>query len=317
MSVRVTVEGAVAFVRFERPSPSFASLALLAALWRALARLERDPAVRVIVICNARDGEFLAHLEIEEFEAMLTAARRIPSLLIAPALVLLRAAVALLARWPGLADRLLPEADPRALRRMASVVQLCAFDALERSSKITVAAIEGPCIGCGLELALACDLRVASDRPDVILGLPEARVGMVPGFGGTQRLGRAVPPGMAAAMLLRGELIAAGRAHRIGLVHELLPASDFTPALGALLHPLARRSPESVRAIRRAAVTALPSRSGLFEELHLVAKLARSDALTRAMREYRAFLDDQLARMDEPGAFAAAVAAMDEAESEA
>ncbi len=314
MSVRVTREGAIATVRFDRPSPSFASLALIDELRRVLARLERDDAVRVIVLRGARDGEFLAHLTIDEIEAMLEVPRRIPRALRSVAILLLQLAVVLLRGAPRLVDRL--AATSRDRLQMASVIQFLTFDALERTSKITIAAIEGPCIGCGLEMALACDLRVASDRPDVLIGLPEARIGMIPGFGGTQRLTRAVGPSTATAMLLRGQLYEAAAARRIGLVHELLPAERFEAGLAALLEPLARRSPESVRAIRTAVRAAAPAtRDGLFEELRLVADLSDSDTLERSMRAYRAWLAVRLEHLD-PEAFATDVAALDDAERE-
>ena len=90
------------------------------------------------------------------------------------------------------------------------------FDRLEKLEAVTLAAIAGPALGGGLELALACDLRIAATTTR--LGLPEARVGMIPGAGGTQRLPRLCGPGVAARLILGGEVIDGREAERLGLV---------------------------------------------------------------------------------------------------
>lgn len=90
------------------------------------------------------------------------------------------------------------------------------FNRLERMPCVTIAAINGPALGGGLELALACDLRIATMGAK--LGLPEARVGMIPGAGGTQRLPRLCGPGVANRLILGGEIIDGAMAERLGLV---------------------------------------------------------------------------------------------------
>lgn len=90
------------------------------------------------------------------------------------------------------------------------------YNRLERCEAVTIAAIGGPALGGGLELALACDLRVASTAAKI--GLPEARIGMIPGAGGTQRLPRLVGPGIAARMILGAEILDGGEAARLGVV---------------------------------------------------------------------------------------------------
>ncbi len=100
------------------------------------------------------------------------------------------------------------------------------LDRLEQLPTPSVAAIDGVAFGGGLELALACDLRVASDRAR--LGVPEIKLGLLPGAGGTQRLPRLVPRGIAKQMLLTGEPLGALDAHRLGLINEL---SGDAPAL--------------------------------------------------------------------------------------
>lgn len=107
--------------------------------------------------------------------------------------------------------------DPKGVEAMTDYVRSLhrIFDRLETFPAVTLAAIDGPALGGGLEMALACDLRIASTRAK--LGLPEARVGMIPGAGGTQRLTRLCGPGVSARMILGGEIIDGSEAARIGV----------------------------------------------------------------------------------------------------
>jgi enoyl-CoA hydratase len=90
------------------------------------------------------------------------------------------------------------------------------FNRLEAMKAVTLAAIDGPALGGGLEMTLACDLRIATTRAKV--GLPEARVGMIPGAGGTQRLTRLAGPGASARLILGGEIVDGAEAARLGVV---------------------------------------------------------------------------------------------------
>lgn len=96
------------------------------------------------------------------------------------------------------------------------------FDTLERMRPPVIAAINGFALGGGLELALACTLRVASETAR--MGLPEVKIGLLPGAGGTQRLPRLIGKGLAAEMILTGEMIDAQEAYRVGLVNRVVPA---------------------------------------------------------------------------------------------
>ena len=116
----------------------------------------------------------------------------------------------------------------------------------------TVAAIGGPCLGGGCELALACDFRIASDSPKARIGLPEVRLGILPGFGGTQRLPRLVGLGAALDLILSGKTLDGRRAMRIGLADRVVPAAYLdaqavrilTEALGRVGSP---RRPDGAR----------------------------------------------------------------------
>ncbi|MDF9748498.1 enoyl-CoA hydratase/isomerase family protein [Natrinema salsiterrestre] len=96
-----------------------------------------------------------------------------------------------------------------------------AFDALETMEKPVLAAIDGTCVGGGLELALACDVRIAS--PDATLGFPEHNIGLIPGLGGCSRFVHLVGPGTAKDLIFSGELIDGDRAREIGLVERVEP----------------------------------------------------------------------------------------------
>src|SRR5262249_54842960 len=87
----------------------------------------------------------------------------------------------------------------------------------------TVAAIEGACMGGGLEVALAFDYRVCSTHPKTDIGLPEVKVGLLPGWGGTQRLSRLIGPSLAAEMICAGDSANAERAKQIGIVFDAVP----------------------------------------------------------------------------------------------
>ncbi|MEU4248865.1 enoyl-CoA hydratase/isomerase family protein [Amycolatopsis sp. NPDC026612] len=120
------------------------------------------------------------------------------------------------------------------------------FGRLQEFGKPSVAAIHGFALGGGLELALACDLRVAERGAE--LGLPEMKLGVLPGAGGTQRLPRLVPPGIAKQMILTGEPIDAERAYAVGLVNELAEPGEGLRVARALAGRLAAGAPLALAA---------------------------------------------------------------------
>ena len=110
------------------------------------------------------------------------------------------------------------------LARKAMKRGLDLFAAIEALPYPTVAAIDGACMGGGLELALAFDYRLASTHPKTEIGLPETKVGLIPGWGGTQRLPRLIGPSLAAEMICTGEPAKADRARQLGIVFDAVPA---------------------------------------------------------------------------------------------
>lgn len=162
------------------------------------------------------------------------------------------------------------------------------FDRLERLGKPSLAAINGYALGGGLELALACTFRIAAETAKV--GLPETTLGIIPGYGGTQRLARLVGPGRALEMILTGEMIDAREAHRIGLVNRVVPAVELPGAAEALARTLLARGPVALRMAMQAVQQGLDM--SLADGQRLEAALFGIICSTEDMREgTRAFLE--------------------------
>ena len=119
------------------------------------------------------------------------------------------------------------------------------FDLIENLGKPVIACINGFALGGGCELALACTMRLASENAR--LGQPEVKLGMIPGYGGTQRLARLVGKGRAMQMVLSGETITAQEAHRIGLVNEVTAAAELVPRAEAIAGKIVANAPLAVR----------------------------------------------------------------------
>jgi 2-oxoglutaroyl-CoA hydrolase len=121
--------------------------------------------------------------------------------------------------------------------------------AAERCSKPVLARLEGYVLGVGLELALACDFRIAAE--DVQLGFPEVTIGMIPGSGGTQRLARLIGLGRAKDIVLRGRRVGADEALSLGLVTRVVSAAELDAAVAELIEELSRHSPLALAMAKR------------------------------------------------------------------
>ena len=141
-----------------------------------------------------------------------------------------------------------------------------AWEAIWGLSKPTIAMVDGFALGGGTELALACDLRVASSR--AIFGQPEINLGLIPGGGGTQRLCRLLGYGKAMEMTLTGETVGAVEALDIGLVNKVVEPEELESAAMALAENIARKSPYTVKVAKRAVRAALdlPFSEGVLAE---------------------------------------------------
>jgi enoyl-CoA hydratase len=118
------------------------------------------------------------------------------------------------------------------------------FGKFERSAKPVIAAVNGFCLGGGCELAMACHIRIASEQAK--FGQPEVKLGITPGYGGTQRLPRLVGRGRALQLLLTGEMIDAAEALRIGLVNAVVPAADLAAAAEGMMRKILANAPLAI-----------------------------------------------------------------------
>jgi enoyl-CoA hydratase len=119
------------------------------------------------------------------------------------------------------------------------------LDQLERIGRPSIAAINGYCLGGGLELAMACTLRIASEK--AVLGLPELSLGIIPAMGGTQRITRLIGKGKAAEMILTAKSIDAQEAFRIGLVNHVVSANELIPKAKEMAESILKNGSTAVR----------------------------------------------------------------------
>src|SRR5438270_3919078 len=198
----VWLDGRIALVTFDQPGSRANTLgqAVLAEFEAVLAELARHPDAAGLILCSGKPGMFIAGADIRE----LCSAPRDPGA----------------ARW--------------SVKRGLDLI--AAFEALPYP---TVAVIDGACMGGGLELALGFDYRIASTHPKTELGLPEVKIGLFPGWGGTQRLSRLIGPALAAEMICTGEPAKAGRALQLGLVFDVVPSERLLEEAVRLLKEVA------------------------------------------------------------------------------
>ncbi len=143
----------------------------------------------------------------------------------------------------------LVDRDARMGRRVSHERQEI-FSRIENLPVPVIAAVNGYALGGGLELALACNIRICSEKAQ--FGAPEVKLGIIPGDGGTQRLPRLVGLGRAMEMILSGDFIDAQEAHRIGLVNKVVPPEELMKAAMELAQKIASRPPLAVRYAKEA-----------------------------------------------------------------
>jgi enoyl-CoA hydratase len=160
------------------------------------------------------------------------------------------------------------------------------FRAIETSRKPYVAAVNGFALGGGCELALACHLRVASERAK--FGLPEVKLGIIPGYGGSIRLPRIVGRGRALELILTGEMIGAEEAHRIGLANRVAPAESVLDQARELLATIIGNGPVALALAMEAVVAGSEMSTGDAEtfESNLFGLLAATDDMREGMNAF-------------------------------
>jgi enoyl-CoA hydratase len=166
------------------------------------------------------------------------------------------------------------------------------FRAIEKFPKPVIAAINGFALGGGCELALACHIRIASEKAQ--MGLPEVTLGIIPGYGGTQRMARLLGKGKALELILTGDRIGATEAERIGLVNKVVPAEELMGAAEEMARTIAKRGPLAVSAAIEAVMSGseMPFEEGQFLEATLFGLLASTEDMREGMS---AFLEKRAA----------------------
>jgi enoyl-CoA hydratase/carnithine racemase len=207
-------DGLVAVVTIDNPPMNALSSALLDELEAEIDRLDADEETRAIVLRGGGERAFVAGADIKEFPALREAATQ-------------------------------EGGSARGIQKLGH--------RMDASRTPFVAAIQGFCLGGGLELAMCCDVRVCAD--DAQLGQPEIKLGLIPGGGGTQRLPRLVGSGRAMLLNLTGDFIDAATAYEWGLVERVVPRDELLEAAGGLAATVARRSPVALGVLRELART--------------------------------------------------------------
>ncbi len=223
----------------------------------ALAReVEEDGSVRSLILTGDAEGTFITHYDVGELSAASDATR----------------------------EQKPPAGDSEI--ELHGMHKLLLF--LQEMSKPVIAAVNGTAMGGGWELALACDFRYVA-RGGVI-GLPEVRVGILPGAGGTQRMTRLLGTAKALELMLLGEVVSADEAERIGLVHKAVEPDQLLPQALALAKELASRPALSIALIKRCVLKGsdLPLVDALKLEQQAFMETMRSGDASRLMREYNA-----------------------------
>jgi len=254
----VTVErrGGAAVVTYANPPIGTMTAAGAQEMLDVVRPLAADPAVRSILLTGGVPGVFVRHYDVGELSTASDAAKDAP----AP-----------------------PPAPPGAKPDRGF---LALVDLLAEAPKPVVAAINGLCMGGGLEMSLACDIRIAA-REGVQIGLPETRVGIFPGGGGTQRLPRVVGEAKALEIILRGLVVEAEEALRIGLVHEL--ADDPLARALEMAAEWDQRGAEGLAFAKRLTRSALdrPLADGLADERQSFSAVMRTASAREGLRAAR------------------------------
>ncbi|MBL7471849.1 enoyl-CoA hydratase/isomerase family protein [Robertkochia sediminum] len=218
-------EGNMAVITINRPNKLNAlNRETITELHRAFDELDKDKEVQVIIVTGSGPKAFVAGADISEF-----------------------------------ADFSIKEGSILAARG-----QELLFDFVEQLTTPVIAAINGFALGGGLELAMACHFRVASDNAR--MGLPEVTLGLIPGYGGTQRLPQLVGKGRALEMIMTGEMIGVEKAHLYGLVNHIVAQEELLSYCKQIGEKIAKNSPKAI-ATAINAVNAGFSRSGYRSEI--------------------------------------------------
>lgn len=279
--LRAERDGRVVTIWIDDPPRNYISPQLVSELEELLAYIERDQSIRAVILTGAVDGLFSTHYDVPQFiEQADRFGRPVPHWFASAAL---RVSAPLI-RIPGVKPLLLrtPLAGLVLTRQIREV-----YSRLRRSNKVFIAALNGLVLGAGLELALACDLRVMA-AGDYALGLPESALGGGPGTGGGQRLIRLIGPGKAADLLLEGRVIGPEEALEMGIIHRVVARQDLLAEARHTADRLARRPATAVAIAKRGIEKAMsrPLATAIIDEQAGFLHATSQPVAMRALRSY-------------------------------
>jgi enoyl-CoA hydratase len=254
-------EGPVLIATMHNPPRNLLNAAMVEELHALVDPLHEDEGVRVLVLTGASDGIFITHYDVGELDVLSEAVRSRP----AP-----------------------PEPAPTGEHRRPVLHALNKLSLkLAALPQPVIAAVNGTAMGGGCELALACDFRIIARGG--LFGLPEVRVGILPGAGGTQRMTRLIGAAKATELMLLGEAVDADTAARLGLAHLAVDPGDLMAETLRLANELASRPRHAVAKIKaciQKALEPLPLEDRLAFESEKFMELLRTDDASRLMKAY-------------------------------
>ena len=234
-NIIISIQDKIATITIDRPKALNAlNKDTIEELSQAFGELEKDPQVRVIILTGAGEKAFVAGADIKEFK----------------------------------------DFDGMQGEFLAANGQTILFDKIENLTKPVMAAVNGYALGGGLELAMACHFRIASDNAK--LGLPEVTLGLIPGYGGTQRLPKLIGKGRAMQAIMTAEMIDAEKAEKIGLVNEVVTLDELLPRAEKIATKIAFNSSTAIsKAIE--AINLSDTDNGFETEIKSFGELFESD----------------------------------------
>jgi enoyl-CoA hydratase len=252
--LQISREGAAVVVTMTNPPKNLMNTAMVSELTALATDLEADGEVRALILTGGVEGIFITHYDVGELAFVSDRARQSESV----------------GRGPELHD------THKLLLKLQSLPQP------------VIAALNGTAMGGGCELALACDFRIMEKRPGAVIGLPEVRVGILPGAGGTQRMTRLLGTARAMELMLLGNTLDADSAAGVGLVHRAVEPGRAVPEALALADELAQRPALSIAMIKQCVLqgSEMALMDGLRFEQEAFWKTMRSDDAGRLMKAY-------------------------------
>lgn len=251
--IQVAIEDKVAILKLNRAPVNALGLVFLKEIEETICSLEDNPEVKAIVMASAIPNVFIAGVDLKEMAKLQT------------------------------------------VDEIVGVIQKgqSVFNRIERCQKPIIAAVHGACVGGGMELVMACHIRIASDRTR--FAQPEITLGIIPGFGGSQRLPRIVGASRAAELILTGDLITPKDAEAMGLINHVVSDGALIKTAKEIGKKIARHGLPAIRASMRAIGRGLDK--PLSEALKIEEEEFRSIAGTADMREgIQAFLEKRQPR---------------------